>query len=137
MRAENMTVAAAFTLSYQDLTAGPQRLFRRLGLVPGLSIDNYAAAALDDTSLDTARRHLDELYDQHLLTEPAPGSYKLHDLLREHARTLAADDDPADCDAATDRLLDYYLHIALAAGQHVTTWIIDPDSLPPAHMPEY
>ena len=73
MRAENMTVAAAFTLSYQDLTAGPQRLFRRLGLVPGPSIDNYAAAALDGTSLDTARRHLNELFDQHLLTEPAPG----------------------------------------------------------------
>jgi transcriptional regulator with XRE-family HTH domain len=35
MRAENLSVAAAFDLSYQDLTAGPQRLFRRLGLAPG------------------------------------------------------------------------------------------------------
>ena len=27
--------------------------------------------ALDDTTLDTARRHLEELYDQHLAAEPA------------------------------------------------------------------
>ena len=56
MRAENLSVAAAFDLSYQDLTAGQQRLFRRLGLIPGPDIDAYAAAALDGTSLDAARR---------------------------------------------------------------------------------
>src|SRR5262249_57308197 len=75
MRAENLSVAAAFDLSYQDLTPGAQRLFRRIGLVPGPSIDAYAAAALDGTSLDTARRHLDELYDQHLLPDPTPGRH--------------------------------------------------------------
>ena len=72
MRAENLSVAAAFDLSYQDLTAGQRRLFRRLGLHPGPDIDAHAAAALDDTSLATARRHLEALYDQHLITEPAP-----------------------------------------------------------------
>jgi len=84
--------------------------------------DAYAAAALDATSLETARSHLAELYDQHLITEPAPGRYQLHDLLREHARSLAAGDDRADTNAATRRLLDYYLHTALAADQHVATW---------------
>ncbi len=118
MRAENLSVAAAFDLSYQDLTTAQQRLFRRLGLVPGPSIDAYAAAALDGTSLDEARRLLDELYDQHLIGEPAPGRYRLHDLLREHARTLAAADDPAESDAAIGRLLDYYLQTVLAAGRH-------------------
>jgi tetratricopeptide (TPR) repeat protein/transcriptional regulator with XRE-family HTH domain len=122
LRTENVTVSAAFALSYQDLTPDQQRLFRRLGLVPGPSADAYAAAALDGTSLDTARRCLDELYDQHLITEPAPGRYQLHDLLREHARALAATDDPADCDAATRRLLDYYLHTALDADRHIPTW---------------
>jgi tetratricopeptide (TPR) repeat protein/transcriptional regulator with XRE-family HTH domain len=118
MRAENLSVAAAFDLSYQDLTEGGQRLFRRLGLVPGPSADPYAAAALDGITLDTARRHLDELYDQHLITEPAPGRYLLHDLLREHARALADGDDAAESSAAVGRLLDYYLHTALAAGRH-------------------
>jgi DNA-binding SARP family transcriptional activator/Tfp pilus assembly protein PilF len=119
MHAENLSVAAAFGLSYDDLTQAQQRLFRRLGLVPGPSVDAHAAAALDGTSLDEARRCLDELYDQHLIGEPAPGRYQLHDLLREHARTLAADDDPAESDAAAGRLLDYYLQTALAAGQQI------------------
>jgi class 3 adenylate cyclase/tetratricopeptide (TPR) repeat protein len=121
MHAENLSVAAAFDLSYADLTPGQQRLFRRLGLVPGPSIDAHAAAALDGTSLAAARRGLDELYDQHLLTEPAPGRYVLHDLVREHARALAAADDP-QARAATDRLLDYYLHTALAAGRNLPFW---------------
>ena len=119
MRAENLSVAAAFDLSYQDLTAGPQRLFRRLGLVPGPSFDAHAAAALDDTSLDITRRHLDELYDHHLLAEPTPGRYHLHDLLREHAHALAAADELSDCTAATRRLLDYYLHTVVAASRHI------------------
>ena len=120
MHAENVSVSAAFGLSYADLTAGPRRLFRRLGLVPGPGIDAYAGAALDGTDLSTARRHLDELYDQHLIAEPAPGRYQLHDLLREHARVLAAADDPAETSDATGRLLDYYLHATLAAGRHFT-----------------
>ena len=121
MRAENLSVAAAFDLSYQDLTDGQQRLFRRLGVHPGPDIDAYAAAALDGTDLAAARRHLDGLYDQYLLTEPARGRYRLHDLLREHARALAFAGDPADADAAAGRLLDYYLHTAAAAGQHIAT----------------
>jgi hypothetical protein len=118
MHAEDVSVGAAFGLSYTDLTAAQQRLFRRLGLHPGPSIDPYAAAALDGTTLDAVRRGLEDLYDQHLLTEPAPGRYQLHDLLREHARALAAVDNPAESDAATSRLLDYYLYTAMAAGRH-------------------
>jgi len=37
------------------LRADQQRLFRRLGLTLGPDIDAYAAAALDDTSLEDAR----------------------------------------------------------------------------------
>jgi len=140
MHAENLSVGAAFGLSYTDLTPGPQRLFRRLGLVPGSSIDAYAAAALDGTSLATARRQLDELYDQHLLAEPVPGRYLLHDLLREHARALAAADDPAESDEAARRLLDYYLHTALAAGRHFIPWPSayrrPPPGRPPSHAPD-
>ena len=61
MRTENLSVAAAFDLSYQELTGDQQRLFGRLGLVPGPDIDAYAAAALDGTSVATARSQLDEL----------------------------------------------------------------------------
>jgi tetratricopeptide (TPR) repeat protein len=121
MQAEDVSVAAAFDLSYQDLTVGQQRLFRRLGLHPGADIDAYAAAALDSAGLRATRRRLGELYDQNLIGEHTRGRYRLHDLLREHAWALAATDDAADQQAAVGRLLDYYLHTAVAASQH-TAW---------------
>jgi tetratricopeptide (TPR) repeat protein/transcriptional regulator with XRE-family HTH domain len=137
MQAENLSVTAAFDLSYRDLTSGQQQLFRRLGLHPGFDIDAYAAAALDDTSLDEARRHLEDLYDHHLINEPARGRYRLHDLLREHARGLAAASDPADCRTAAGRLLDYYLHAALAAGRYTTTRTTADDRPPPGEQPAW
>jgi tetratricopeptide (TPR) repeat protein/transcriptional regulator with XRE-family HTH domain len=113
---ENLSVAAAFDLSYAALTSDQQRLFRRLGVHHGAEIDGYAAAALDGTELADARRGLEDLYDQYLLAEPAPGRYRLHDLIREHARDLGSRLDPADeRDAATGRLLDYYQHAAARA----------------------
>jgi len=135
MRAENLSVAAAFDLSYQDLTAEQQRLFGRLGLVPGPDIDVYAAAALDETGVETARTRLDELYDHHLITEPAPGRYLMHDLLREYSRALAAEGDQADSRAATARLMDYYAHVAAAAGQHIATWTTAGGRQPPGRPP--
>jgi tetratricopeptide (TPR) repeat protein/transcriptional regulator with XRE-family HTH domain len=136
LQAENLSVTAAFDLSYQDLTEDLQRLFRRLGLIPGPSFDAYAIAALDGTSLVSTRRSLDELYDQHLLTETAPGRYRLHDLLREHARALVATDDQADRDTVAGRVLDYYLHTALAAGRHFDPRASAYRRPPPGHPPE-
>jgi hypothetical protein len=60
MATENLSVAAAFNLSYADLTEGQQRLFRRLGLHPGPDVDGYAAA-LDGTGLAAARPGLEAL----------------------------------------------------------------------------
>jgi len=120
MHAENLSVAAAFGLSYQDLVPGQQQLFRRLGLHPGTDIDVYAAAALDGTDLATARRQLDALYDHYLIGEPTRGRYRLHDLIGEHARALADRVDPdRDRDGAVARLLDYYQHAAARAGAHI------------------
>ncbi len=117
MATENVSVGAAFDLSYANLTPGQQRLFRRLGLHPGADIDGYAAAALDGADLATACGGLEALYDHYLLTEPTQGRYRLHDLIREHASALAArDDSRGDRDRATARLLDYYQHAAARAG---------------------
>jgi tetratricopeptide (TPR) repeat protein/transcriptional regulator with XRE-family HTH domain len=113
---ENLSVAAAFDLSYDDLAPDQQRLFRRFALYPGTDIDRYAAAALDGTGLGAARRSLEALYEHYLLTEPAPGRYRMHDLIREHARALASRlDSVDDREQATGRLLDYYQHAAARA----------------------
>jgi tetratricopeptide (TPR) repeat protein/transcriptional regulator with XRE-family HTH domain len=116
MATENVSVAAAFNLSYEDLSEDQQRLFRRLGLHPGTEADEYAAAALDGIPMVVARGGLEALYDQYLLTEPAPGRYRMHDLIREHARALADRLDPdGERERATARLLDYYQHAAARA----------------------
>lgn len=120
MEAESLSVAAAFDLSYADLTPDQQRLFRRLGLHLGADIDVYAAAALDDSSLAAAGRSLAALYNQYLLTEPDQGRYRLHDLIREYARALAERlDDAEDRDSATARLLDYYQQTAARANAFI------------------
>ena len=85
--------------------------------------------------MDEARRGLDELYDQHLVAEPAPGRYQLHDLLREHARALADADNRAESDEAVGQLLDYYLHTALAADRHLASWASTARRAPPGHPP--
>lgn len=125
MRAENISVAAAFNLSYRGLTTGQQHLFRRLGLHPGSDIDAYAAAALDGSDLATARRHLDELYDQHLIDEPANGRFRFHDLIREHARALASNDQPAQNNTAVHQLLKYYVRTAAVADRALREAISD------------
>ena len=124
MATENVSVAAAFDLSYEDLAADQQLLFRRLALHPGTEFDAHAAAALDGAvdgavagpAQAAARRGLEALYDQYLLTEIAQGRYRMHDLIRQHARALADRLDPAqDRERAVARLLDYYQQAAAVA----------------------
>lgn len=106
------SVTVVLDMSYRRLGAEQQRLYRLLGLHPGPDVDRYAAAALADTTPERARRMLDQLLDERLLFEPAPGRYAFHDLVREHAAAVGTD---LAREAALTRLLDYYRHAAAAA----------------------
>ncbi|AXB43174.1 AfsR/SARP family transcriptional regulator [Amycolatopsis albispora] len=105
LRAGSRDVAAAFELSYQDLTGEQRRLFRLLGGHPGSSLAVGAAAALAGLSRVDTERLLEDLLDAHLLTQRGRGAYQFHDLLAEHARSLADENETA---VALDRLLDHY-----------------------------
>jgi tetratricopeptide (TPR) repeat protein len=129
MQVENRAVEAVFNLSYQDLSADRQRLFRRLGLHPGQEIDAFAAVALDAIDLTQAHRELEALYHDHILDELLPGRYRMHDLIRVYARLLAAHDDPDSNDAAIRRLLDYYQYAAVVANKQVA---LRSDSITPS-----
>ncbi|MFE6611311.1 BTAD domain-containing putative transcriptional regulator [Amycolatopsis sp. NPDC057786] len=98
-------VAAAFALSYRELDAAQQRMFRLLGRNPGTDISVPAAAALAGTGEHEAERLLEDLLDAHLLRQPALGRYAFHDLIAEHARTVARDEESGP---AMTRLLDHY-----------------------------
>jgi tetratricopeptide (TPR) repeat protein/transcriptional regulator with XRE-family HTH domain len=113
-------VTAVLDLSYRNLAPGLRRFFRCLGLHPGSDIDSYAAAALAGVGLRTAQTQLDELFDYHLIEEPAArGRYRFHDLIREHARAVAAEDPVTERLAAQQRLLAYYLQMARAADRQL------------------
>ncbi|WP_143658488.1 tetratricopeptide repeat protein [Embleya scabrispora] len=112
LRAGTRAVSTAFRLSYDELPFERRRLFRRLGLHPGPDLDAAAVAALDDTTPERARAALRVLDDRHLIEQPTPGRYRLHDLMRVYARALAAHDPENDRARAIDRLLGHYLDIA-------------------------
>lgn len=134
MTSENVSVAAAFDLSYADLPPDVKRLFRRMGLHPGSEIDGYAAAALDNTDLASADHRLQSLYDQYLLVELTRGRYQMHDLIRGHARALAGRDEPRkERNRALDRLVGYYLQAGAAADQQLARYIrpAEPSPAPP------
>ncbi|MFE7955858.1 ATP-binding protein [Streptomyces sp. NPDC057413] len=106
----------AFAMSVRQLDRAQARLFRMLGLLPGESFDAYVAAALAHVPLRTARAMLEDLVDAHLVQQPAAGRYRLHDLVHQHARRAAAEQDPAaERERALGRVLDYYVHAAAAA----------------------
>ena len=128
-------LGAMFGLSYQSLTPGMQCSFRNLGLVPGPDLDAYAAAALTGTGLETAASQLEGLVDQHLLIAYAPGRYRLHDLLRSHARTLARRR-PRSRRRPGTRMLAYYAHTAQSASMAISRYPRpEPDGPAPACAP--
>ncbi|MCU7727226.1 tetratricopeptide repeat protein [Actinoplanes sp. KI2] len=112
---EDRSVADAFALSYGQLTAPAQRMFRLLGVCPAPLFDAPAAAALAGLPLDEAQDLLDDLHDVHLIDEPAPGIFRLHDLLREFAAALAADLSPDERRTAVEAILDLQTHAFAAA----------------------
>jgi tetratricopeptide (TPR) repeat protein len=128
LHAEDIAVAAAFDLSYHNLPSARRRFFRRLGLHPGTDIDAHAAAALDGITSAAARRHLEALYDDHLLNQPMRGRYRMHDLIAEYARAHVAKERPTDRAQAIARILDYYQHTASLA-ETLITRRSDPRSL--------
>ncbi|MEU5694125.1 BTAD domain-containing putative transcriptional regulator [Actinosynnema sp. NPDC020468] len=113
-------VHAALAVSYRELPEGAARLFRRLGLHPGMDLDSYAAAALLDINVVTARTHLRTLAYANLLHESTPDRYSRHDLVRLFTHQLATVESEVDTRDATDRLLDYYLFVADAARAHLS-----------------
>lgn len=107
-------LAAAFHVSYEQLTPEQQRVFRLLGAVPGPDFDDVAVAALADDTAGDVGGLLEILHRVSLVEDASPGRYRLHDLLRAYAELLDVDD-RADREAAVTRLLHYYLHTALTA----------------------
>ncbi|MFC0626782.1 AfsR/SARP family transcriptional regulator [Kribbella deserti] len=121
LSADGSGVASAFAVSYEQLTADQQRMFRRLSLMPGKDTDAYGAGALTDTPAADAEEVLEALVDANLLLQPEPGRFQFHDLLRQYAAQVArAEESDQERTDAICRLLEYYLQTTQRSLQQVT-----------------
>ncbi|MGX6603664.1 BTAD domain-containing putative transcriptional regulator [Micromonosporaceae bacterium Da 78-11] len=127
LAAEDRTLAGTFALSFEQLTVAQQRTFRLLGCYPGAEFDAPAVAALTGLHLHTARDLLDDLVDVHLVEEPEPDVYRLHDLLREFAVALAGLLPAVELRDAVVAVLDLQLHAAAAVVAGVPRQYLDRD----------
>lgn len=107
---------AALSWSYRALDGQAAAMFRRLGLHPGQDISAPAAAALAAVPARRAKQLLDQLVAAHLVQQRRAHRYELHDLVRWYAREQAErDETPQQRHDAARRMLDWYLHAAVAA----------------------
>ncbi|MFE2178507.1 ATP-binding protein, partial [Kitasatospora sp. NPDC059462] len=141
LRIGDLAVAAAFELSYRQLTGDQARAFRLVASVDGPDIGLPAAAALLDLDAYDAEDLLEALVDVAMVESPFPGRYRYHDLLRAFARRRPAqgaeDGGEAEAEAVTarDRLLDHLLATACTAFQHAVPGDPAAGALGPAHSP--
>jgi tetratricopeptide (TPR) repeat protein len=121
----DLDLRASFALSYQQLPAEQQRLFRLLGLQEGPSIGVPAAKALLNQQVAKAKnleaeKLLDQLVDLNLLDRPILGRYRLHDLLRLFAHEQAISVEPeSKRTMALHCLFSFYLATTQRADQRI------------------
>lgn len=107
---------SAFSWSYQLLSPAAARVFRLFALHPGPDCSLAAVASLVGQRVGQVRPVMAELARAHLISEPLPGRYGCHELLRTYAAELGrAQDTAQELEAARRRMLDHYLHSAHAA----------------------
>lgn len=109
------SLRAALSWSYQALSPNASAMFRKLGMHPANDIGLDAAAALADVPVAHAQAALHQLVSAHLVEQPRPNRYELHDLIRLYATEMAGHEEPAERDATVRRTLDWYLHAASGA----------------------
>lgn len=115
---QDTSMRVTFDMSYRRLATETAQMFRLLAGVPCADVSAGATAALAGTAQRQAQRLLDELSAVHLISEPVPGRYQFHDLVRAYAAERCARDEPEQSrHAAAGRLFDWYLTTCRAAAR--------------------
>ncbi|MGW5054568.1 hypothetical protein [Actinokineospora sp. NPDC004072] len=109
---DHLGLRAVFDSSYHRLPAELARLFRLLGLHPGLHICSHAVAALAQLDLPVARGQLQALANTHLLEPAGRYRYRFHDLLRTYAVECGEQEDDDIGESASRRLIEWYAYHA-------------------------
>ncbi|MGP4026008.1 ATP-binding protein [Actinomadura sp. 3N407] len=119
----DVTIRAALTLSYRNLPERAQRLYRLLGVHPGVTFDGRAVAALAGVPLSSAEAGLDLLTEANLLDDLPDGRYRFHNLVRLHALELAeGNETETERREAVRRLAEWTVAAALAASRAIAPY---------------
>ena len=106
---DDLSVRTTFDLAYASLSPDQQRVYRAMGVHPGVLFGSGVIAAATGAPAEWL---IEELVDASLVEEVADGTYRLHDLVRVHARDQA---DQAERAEFLRRIVGWYLHAARAA----------------------
>jgi nucleoside phosphorylase/tetratricopeptide (TPR) repeat protein len=113
-------VRTVFSWSYRALDAAVAAGFRLLGMHPANTFALPAAAATLGLSAAETKLVLRTLVNAHLLAQPSPDRFQMHDLLRTYARELSFKyDAKAAQTEALQRLLDQYVYAADRASRAI------------------
>ncbi|MBB5895671.1 ATP-binding protein [Kutzneria kofuensis] len=117
-----VSVLASFDLSYRALSDAEATLYRRQGLQPGAEFGvGPACAVLTGADPAVARKLLGELVEVSMVEEVGEDRFRLHDLLRLHAREQCVRHDGDDERAAALRaVVEWYLAAAGRADRLVS-----------------
>ncbi|WP_245834425.1 tetratricopeptide repeat protein [Streptomyces aidingensis] len=115
------SVTAALTVSCDALSTEQRRVLALLALYPGPGIDLHSVAALANVTLARAALLVDGLADVHLVSHESSHRITVHSLVRQFAGLVILPQiSIAEQQAATRRLLDHGLRLAVAADKLLT-----------------
>lgn len=106
-------VYLSFDISYECLCMQEQHFFQILGLFPGYDFTPGECAAMFGQNTCSVYKHIDKLYQQHLIKEVGEESYVLHDLMRDFSRgkyRLNNDNNPLPLVRLSQYYIEYIIH---------------------------
>lgn len=92
LTAGDLSIEAAFTLSYDGLTPPAARLFQAISMIEGRTFDANLAAAGTGDDLEQVEDLLEDLVESGFLEADEGNRYRMHDLTRAFGRSRIADE---------------------------------------------
>jgi tetratricopeptide (TPR) repeat protein len=120
-----LSVEAAFELSYKQLPLNAAHVFRMIAVNPGTDVSTESAVVLVDQGFSKVRRSLGRLAKAHMIeAEPGAASrWRMHDLVRLYAQRLSDTYAASDRrDQARNRLFNHFIKKTQAAAFYLVAF---------------
>lgn len=120
----DMSLRAAFDLSYESLPPELARTYRRLAWHPGIEITPFIASCLTGGNLVESKDALRDLKHHHLMIEHSPERYRFTDLVHDHALEKATElEGPEARKEAVAKLVRAFADLSVAADMALRPYV--------------